>query len=400
MIGTRHITLPKGFHAAGVKCGIKTSDQEDLAIIVADERVPAALMTTSNQVVGAPVLWCRDVLPRGCGKVRGIVINSGNSNVCTGKRGLRDARAMAAHAAKLVGAAAGEMLVASTGIIGHPLPMTKIGRGISKAAKALGRRDDSAVVRAIMTTDTREKSAVVQTRIGGQTVTVAGIIKGAGMIAPSLATMIAVVTTDADVAPRLLQQAFKAGIAASINAVTIDSDQSTSDTAVVMASGKAGRRIMAGSADYRKFAGALGEVLTALAMAMARDGEGATRLIEVHVAGARTDAEAKIAAMAVADSPLVKTAVHGGDPNWGRIVMAVGKSAARVVPEKLSVKIGPAAVFARGMPRKFSLRSVAKHLAGDPVVFEVNLGLGKGRFTAYTCDLSREYITINADYHT
>ncbi|HET6429225.1 MAG TPA: bifunctional glutamate N-acetyltransferase/amino-acid acetyltransferase ArgJ [Phycisphaerae bacterium] len=400
MARTHHVTLPKGFTAAGVKCGIKTSVREDLALIVADEPASAALMTTSNQVVGAPVLWCRRVLPRGYGKIRGIVVNSGNSNVCTGRQGLRDAGAMAAEAADLVGAEAGEMLVASTGIIGHFLPMAKIRHGIALAAKALGRRNDRAALRAIMTTDTCEKSAVAQARIGGQEVTVAGIVKGAGMIAPSLATMIAVVTTDADIAPPLLRRAFVPAVEASLNAVTVDSDQSTSDTAVVMASGKAGRRIPAASADYRKFAAALAEVLTALAMAMARDGEGATRLIQVSVAGARTDAEAKIAAMSVADSPLVKTAVHGGDPNWGRIVMALGKSAAKVVPQKLSVKIGGTVVFARGRPRPFNVKAVEKHLAGDPVVIEATLGLGAGRFTAYTCDLSREYITINADYHT
>jgi len=396
----RHITLPQGFAAAGVKCGIKKTVREDLALIVADRPAAAAVMTTSNQVVGAPVLWCRQVLPRGYGKVRGIVVNSGCSNVCTAGQGLRDARAMASEAADLLDAKADEMLVASTGIIGQFLPMAKIRHGIALAAGALGRRNDPAVVRAIMTTDTTEKSAVVQARIGGGTVTVAGIVKGAGMIAPSLATMIAVVTTDAAIAPRLLQRAFRPAVEASLNAVTIDSDQSTSDTAVVMASGKAGRAIKAGSADYRRFAAALSEVLTALAMAMARDGEGATRLIRVNVAGARTAGEAKVAAMSVANSPLVKTAVHGGDPNWGRIVMALGKSAAKVVPGKLSVKIGGVSVFARGRPRPFDVKAVEKHLAGDPVVIDAGLGVGKSRFTAYTCDLSREYITINADYHT
>jgi len=396
----RHITLPAGFAAAGVPCGVKTTGQEDLALIAADRPVPAAVVTTSNQVFGAPVAWCRKVLPAGFGRLRGIVINSGCSNVCTGRRGERDAEAMAALTADRLGAAKDEVLVASTGIIGQPLPMAKVRRGIAAAAAALGRRNDPAVVRAIMTTDTREKSAVVRTRIGGAAVTVAGIAKGAGMIAPSLATMISVITTDAAISPRPLHRAFRAAVGESFNALTIDSDQSTSDTAVVMASGLAGRRLARGSAGERKFAAALAEVCGALAMALARDGEGATRLVVVGVRGAASRRDAKIAAKAVADSPLVKTAVHGADPNWGRIVMAVGKSAAKVVAERLSVRIGRETVFARGRPRKCDLAAVEKHLRGETVTLDVNLGLGEGAFTAYTCDLSREYVTINADYHT
>ena len=396
----RHITLPAGFVAAGVKCGIKASGKEDLALIAGDGPLAAALLTTSNQVVGAPVLWCRKVLPAGCGRVRGIVINSGNSNVCTGRRGHRNTQAMAAQAARAIGAKAAEVLVASTGIIGRPLPMAKVRRGIAAAAAALGRTGDRAVARAIMTTDTREKSAVVQARIGGSTVTIAGIAKGAGMIAPQLATMIAVVTTDGCIAPPPLQRAFKAAAAGSFNALTIDSDQSTSDTAVVLGSGRAGKPIRPGSAGLRKFSAALSEVCLALTTALARDGEGATKLICVNVSGAGSAGEAEIAAKAVANSPLVKCAVHGGDPNWGRIVVAVGKSRAKVKPQKLSVKIGGVAVFAAGVPRKFSAAAVGKHLAGDSVTIDVRLGLGRGRFTAYTCDLSRQYVNINAHYHT
>ena len=400
MKGTRHITLPVGFAAAGVHCGIKTNAQEDLAVIVGERPVAAALLTTSNQVVGAPVLWCREVLPKGFGTIRGIVINSGCSNVCTGKQGLADAEAMAGETAERLGAETREILIASTGIIGQPLPMAKIRKGIALAVGSLGWRNDPPVVRAIMTTDTVEKTAVVQTRLDGSPLTVAGIVKGSGMIAPHLATMIAVITTDASIAPRVLYRSFKAAAEASFNAVTIDSDQSTSDTAVIMASGMAGGRAVAGSAEEKKFAAALTDVCTNLATAMARDGEGATRLVIVTVRGAASDADAKIAAKAIADSPLVKTAVHGGDPNWGRIAAAAGKSAAKVVPEKLSIKIGGVSVFARGLPRKFSTRAVARRLAGETVEIDVNLGLGKGKFTAYTCDLSREYITINADYHT
>ncbi len=413
MATARHITLPGGFLAAGVSCGIKESGAEDLALIVGERAVAAAVMTTGNQVVGAPVLWCRTVLPTGRGRVRGIVINSGNSNVCTGRRGERDAETMAALAARAVGAKKTQMLVASTGIIGRPLPMAKVRRGIASAGAALGRTGDGAVVRAMMTTDTREKSAVVQTRLGRQIVTVAGIAKGSGMIAPSLAgppprrprrggsaTMIAVVTTDAKVAPGPLQRAFRSAVQASFNAVTVDSDTSTSDTAVVMASGLAGPALRSGTAALRRFSGALSEVCGALAVALVRDGEGATKLIEVRVTGAAGAGEAEIAARSIADSPLVKCAVHGGDPNWGRILAAAGKSRARVEPERLCLSIGGTTLFSRGRLRKFDLRAVQRHLAGRTVRIGLDLRLGSGRFTAYTCDLSREYVAINADYHT
>jgi len=400
MSDLRHITVPKGFVAAGLSCGIKPSGREDLAVIAGESLVSAALLTTSNQVVGAPVLWCRRALPTGYGRIRAVVINSGVSNVCTGRRGARDAEAMAAQVAAGLGAEARQVLVASTGVIGQPLPMPKVRRGIASALARLGRSGDRAVLRAIMTTDTKEKSALVRTRIGGQSVTVAGIVKGSGMIAPALATMIAVITTDAAVAPRTLHRAFRAAAGESFNAVTIDSDQSTSDTAVALASGRAGRAIRPGSPDNRKFACALAEVCQALAMAMARDGEGATKLIQVTVTGAATGAQAEIAAKAVANSPLFKCAVHGADPNWGRIVAAVGKSPARVAPEKLSVRIGGVRVFSRGRPRKFDVRAVRRHLKGKTVVVDVDLGLGVGRYTAYTCDLSRGYVTINAEYHT
>ena len=396
----RHITLPAGFLAAGVKAGIKASGKEDLALIVGMTPLSAALLTTSNQVVGEPVKWCRQALPKGHGHIRGIVINSGCSNVCTGSRGFRDAAAMAQQAARLVKARRGELLVASTGIIGHHLPMDRVRSGIASAAAALGRQDDGPVLRAIMTTDTREKSAVAQTRIAGRPVTVAGIIKGAGMIAPSLATMICVVTTDAAVLPPLLYKLFRAAVGRTINAVTIDSDQSTSDTALVMASGVSGAAVKAGTASEKAFAAALEEVLTNLAMAMARDGEGATKLITIRVAGAAGDADAKAAAMSVANSPLFKCAVHGGDPNWGRILCALGKSSARVEADKTVVKIGGVTVFSRGRPARLDLAKVEAHLKGEQVVVDAHLGLGQGRFTAYTCDYSREYVAINADYHT
>jgi glutamate N-acetyltransferase/amino-acid N-acetyltransferase len=406
MSAVRHITLPAGFLAVGVKCGIKASGKEDVAIIAAERDASAAVVTTRNQVVGAPVIWCRKVLPTGYGQARAIVINSGCSNVCTGPGGLRDAAEMAALTAKALGSTRRKVLVASTGIIGHRLPMAKVRAGIAAAAAGLGTGNDSAALRAIMTTDTREKSAVVQTRIGGRRVTVAGIVKGAGMIAPSLATMIGVITTDAAIGPPALHKALLAAIRVSFNAVTVDSDTSTSDTVVVLASGDAGNRVITTkthgkpSAGFRAFQDALTEVCYELARSVVIDGEGATKLVEVAVRGARSDAEAETAAKSVANSPLFKCAVHGGDPNWGRIAAALGKSAAKVDPEKLTIAVGGMTIFARGRGAGFDLKRVEHHLAGKDVKVRCDLGLGNGSFTALTCDLSREYITINADYHT
>jgi len=401
MPNERHITLPKGFVAAGVKCGIKTSGLEDLSILAAQRRVPAAVLTTRNQVVGAPVTWCRGLLPRGFGRMRAIVVNSGNSNVCTGPGGLRDAREMAERTARVLNAEPETVLVASTGVIGHRLPMAKIRAGIDSAAASLGVGCDAAALRGIMTTDTRRKSAVVKARIGRTEFALAGIAKGVGMIAPSLATMISLITTDLAVAPAGLHSALKAVAGRTFNAVTVDSDTSTSDTVAMFASGAAGNAPLGpGSAGFGKFAAALEDVCGSLARQIVADGEGATKLVEVTVRGARTQADAEIAARSVANSPLFKCAVNGGDPNWGRIAMALGKSAAKVDPARLTVKVGGVTLMAKGLPRKFDLKAVARHLAGKEIRVLCDLGLGEGAYTALTCDLSREYVAINADYRT
>jgi glutamate N-acetyltransferase/amino-acid N-acetyltransferase len=397
----RHITLPKGFLAAGVACGVKPSGKPDLAIFASETDASVAMLTTSNQIVGAPVLYLRETFPKGTGVARGMVVNSGCSNVCTGKTGLKNARAMAARTAQHLGCASDAVLVASTGVIGQPLPMAKIRTGIDQAAAALSIRNDSAALQAIMTTDTREKSAVVQCTLGGTPVTLAGVVKGSGMIAPSLATMIAVLTTDAAISPSLLGKALRTAAGTTFNAVTVDSDQSTSDTVVMLANGQSGaNRIRAGSVEFRRFQAALEEVCSELARAIVVDGEGATRLVEITVRGARSDKEAAQAAKSVADSPLVKTAIHGSDPNWGRIAMALGKSTATVRAETLTIKIAGATVFSRGIGRAFDASAVSAKMSEPTVPIECNLGLGKGSYTALTCDLSKDYITINAEYTT
>jgi glutamate N-acetyltransferase/amino-acid N-acetyltransferase len=252
-----------------------------------------------------------------------------------------------------------------------------------------------------MTTDTREKSAVARARIAGKAVTVAGIVKGSGMIAPSMATMIGVITTDAAISPSLLHKALTAAVAETFNTITVDSDTSTSDTVAVFASGRAGNRpLAAGSRGYRAFARALRETCDTLARAVVADGEGATKTAEITVRGARSADDAEIAARAVANSPLFKCAVHGADPNWGRIACALGKSAARIDPERLVVRVGGVTLCSGGRARAFDLVKVRRHMRGRHLTVDCNLGLGRGRFTALTCDLSREYVTINADYHT
>ncbi|MCY2931922.1 MAG: bifunctional glutamate N-acetyltransferase/amino-acid acetyltransferase ArgJ [Planctomycetota bacterium] len=401
MAPIRHITLPAGFVANGVACGVKASGKEDLAIIASTTDAAAAVVTTQNQVVGAPVLRIRRLLPKGYGTLRGVVSNSGVSNVATGAAGVRDADTMGNLTARLLGTTGAKVLAASTGVIGHRLPMDKIRRGIAAAAAGLGPGRDTNALRAMMTTDTREKYAVVQTRLGGKTVTLAGVVKGSGMISPCMATMIGVLTTDAAIAPSALHKALKQVVPDTFNAVTVDSDTSTSDTVVALANGAAGNKtITAGSADFAKFVALLHEVCYELSYALAADGEGATKVVEIAVVGARSDAEAAVAAKSVANSPLFKCAIHGGDPNWGRIVAALGKSSAKVNPETLSVRIGGVCVFSKGTPCRFNLKKVEAHLGGKDIKVGCDLGLGKGKSTALTCDFSREYITINADYHT
>ncbi len=401
MSKVRHITLPGGFKAAGVACGLKKSGRKDLSILTAEKDAAAAFVTTQNQVVGEPIRWCRKILPRGFGKIRGFVINSGCSNVCTGPRGFQDARRMAALTARALGTCPEKILVASTGLIGQRLPMAKISKGIVQACGILSTTRDAEMLHGIMTTDTRPKYAVIRDRIGSTPFTLAGIVKGSGMVAPSLATMIGVLTTDLAVTPAALHKALCGAMGETFGAITIDSDSSTSDIVAVLASGAAGNKpLTSRAAGFAKFATAVKKLCATLARAVVTDGEGATKCISITVRGARNDTEAQAAAKSVANSPLVKCAVHGGDPNVGRIVMALGKSPARIVPEKLSVKIGGVTVVTRGVMRSFDLKKVQRHLAGSEIDVQCDLHLGRGTFTALTCDLSRAYVAINADYST
>jgi len=389
-----------GFRAAGVRAGIKTKGL-DVALIVSDAPASVAGVFTRSTVVGAPVALSRAKVRRGRG--RAIAVNAGVSNVAMGARGLRDARAMAALAARAVGCSEDEVFIASTGVIGHPLPMDKIGRGIAAAAKALRPEGLGDASRAIMTTDLVAKTAVARTKIDGRAVTIAGIAKGSGMIEPNMATMLSFLVTDAAIAPPLLRRLLRDAADESYNRVTVDGESSTSDTVLLLANGVAGHAPLrdAASAGARRFAAALGEVTQALARAIARDGEGATKLVTVRVAGARSAADAERAAKRVANSMLVKTALFGGDPNWGRILQTIGAGRVALRLDRTEVRLGGVAVFRRGAPTGDGARRRAgRALGAKEIEVAVDLGAGRHTATVWTCDLSYDYVRINADYTT
>jgi glutamate N-acetyltransferase/amino-acid N-acetyltransferase len=395
------VTQAAGFLAAGVACGLKRSGKRDLALIHCPGGATAAAMFTTNKIVSAAVEVARRHARSA--KVYGVVINSGNANACTGQKGLNDAVAMCQAAAKQIGAEPNQVLVASTGIIGHPLPVAKVKAGIRRAAAALSSSAAAGhdFARAIMTTDTRCKEAVNTVRISGKTATIGGTAKGAGMIGPNMATTISVITTDAAISKPMLQKAMAAAIGESLNKLTVDGHQSTNDTALVLASGAAGNPpIVRQCPRYKAFAAALKAVCEDLTRQMALDAEGATRMFKVIVAGAASRAEAAKAARAVADYDLVKCAIHGGDPNWGRIICAVGSCGVRLDPRKLACKIGDTAVFTRGRPIKYDAAKVSAVIRRQYHTITIHLGVGNHTDFCYGCDLSRGYVTINADYHT
>ena len=396
------ITSPKGFLAAGLYCGVKASGRYDLGLLVCPAGAKAAAVFTTNKVVSAAVTVCKEHVKSP--SVSAVVVNSGNANACTGKLGLDNAIKMCSKTASLV--ASGEprnVLVASTGIIGEQLPIGKIVAGISKTAAKLS---DSAkagldFARAIMTTDTKPKQAARRLVISGSEVTLSGTVKGAGMIAPNMATTLCFLTTDAAISKPLLASALKGAIDGSLNRLTVDGHQSTNDTAMILASGLAGNRpIISRCPRYRKFAKVLGELCEDLAGQMALDAEGATRMFKVVVNGAATTADAAKACRAVADYPLVKCAIHGGDPNWGRIICAVGSVGVKLNPAKLSCKLDEVTVFKNGAPAKFDPKKASKVVSQTEHTITVELGAGKASDFCYGCDLSAEYVRINSEYST
>lgn len=396
------VVAATGFSAAGVVCGIKTArGAPDVALIVSDLPAVAAGMFTTNRVQAAPVLVTRDRI-RGR-KVRGIVANSGNANACTGMRGFEDAIRMAEVAARCTRTTPERILVASTGVIGQPLPMSKVESGIQKAALRLGRcrSHASAVARAIMTTDTVPKSAAVEVRIGGKRVRIGGIAKGAGMISPKMATLLAFITTDCAVTAPMLRKALREAVGKTFNCITVDGDASTNDTIVILANGAAGNAAIRRSGrPYNVFLKGLLTVSEKLAQGIVRDGEGATRFVEVHVTAGRSRGEAERVARQIANSPLVKTAIHGGDPNWGRIICAAGHAGPPVQPDRMRLRINGVQLFRCGTPCRVRPDRLAACMKPKDIKIRLDLGRGKGAATIWTCDLSKEYVSINADYHT
>ena len=416
----RSITLPKGFYAAGTTCGLKESGWPDLALIAADRPCSAAGVFTRSRTPGAPVTVSRRHL-RG-GRSRGILINSGNANASTGRAGQRDATEMCRQVASGLAHAnvetlrqtdlnARDVLVGSTGIIGRPLAMDKITNGVETLLTRLGRgaEADAAAARAILTTDLTPKSARRRITIDGKTVHIAGIAKGSGMIAPNMGTLLAYVTTDAAIGAPLLHRALRDAATVSFNRISVDQHTSPSDMLIALASGAAGHHTLddTTSDDYQRFAAALADLCKELARQVVADGEGATRVFRVQVTGARSEREADRVAQAVVNSPLVKTAVHGGDANWGRIVTAAGYSGAAIQPGRMSLHIGDkkrtVCVYEQGTPnalRRAELRKLANLMNKSEVTFRLDLGRGERAVEWLGCDLSREYVTINADYTT
>ena len=394
------ITAVSGVRAAGVHAGLKKSEKKDVALIVTDTPAVAAGVFTKNSVTAAPVQVCRQHLADATAQA--IIVNSGNANACTGALGMANAQQMAAVTAERLGLAANQVLVSSTGVIGQQLPMDIIANGIQLAADALSTEGGDDAAEAIMTTDTHAKSVAVAVEIDSTPVRIGGIAKGSGMIAPNMATMLSFLTTDACITGETLQSALTRVVDDTYNLLTIDTDMSTNDTVLLLATAKAGNPDIAETAgeNYEAFCAGLQFVCTELTKMLARDGEGATKLVEVVVKRAKDRGDAEKAARAVAESPLVKTAIFANDANWGRIMMAIGKSGAAFHPYQVDVWLGDYQLVKDGMDAGFDEEKATELFAQDPVRITIDLRAGDAAITMWTCDYSYDYIRINADYRT
>jgi glutamate N-acetyltransferase / amino-acid N-acetyltransferase len=403
------VTFARGFRAGTAACGIKaftagasaipTDQRDDLCVIHSSRPCDTGGVFTTNKVKSASVVIDQLHLQRN--RVQALTINSGNANACTGAQGFKDALLMAKLSADRLDLDPDQVLVSSTGVIGRYLPMAAVKSGIAQACESLSAESGDAAARAIMTTDTRPKTAHVEVELGGVTVRVGGMCKGSGMIHPNMATMLAYITTDAAVEPGLMATLVGPVANRSFNLVSIDGDSSTNDSFLILANGAAGNEpIRPGTAEADQLEAGLTRVAKELSRAIARDGEGATRLITVRVLEAATDADARTAARAVASSSLVKTAVHGGDPNWGRIVCALGYSGSELALDRLHLSVGGLVVFERGSGVDVDLAAVRRAFEQPEIEIVARLGLAEGSAEAWGCDLSEEYVRINADYTT
>ena len=394
------ITAVPGILASGIAAGIKPSGKKDLALVYSSSPARAAAVFTTNQVKGAPVLVSQEHVRDG--RAQAILASAGCSNVCTGEQGVKDAREMTRITGELLRIPPRQVLIASTGVIGQPLPMDKIRAGLPKLVKGLSPQGGRLAAEAIMTTDTRPKEAALRVDVAGRPVTIGGIAKGVGMIEPHMATMFCFLATDAMVARDSLPRVLRRSVDRSFNRITVDGDQSTSDTVALLANGLAENApLERGDKGLRQFNRGLAAVAERLAQMLVQDGEGASKLVEVSVLGARTRREALVAARSVANSPLVKTAICGADPNWGRIMMALGKSTARVVQDRVAIRIGDEPIVEGGMLRPSArMERVQQIMRGAEYTIAIDLGLGRGEDRVWTSDLTEEYVRLNSKYTT
>ncbi|PYQ62259.1 MAG: hypothetical protein DMF58_02270 [Acidobacteria bacterium] len=385
--------LPKGFLASGIRAGIRKK-RPDLGLIVAETGANAAAVFTQNRFQAAPVVLAKASLKKTGGRVKAVVVNAGCANAVTGKPGLDAAKRVRSRAAQLLRCDPDEIFLASTGVIGVVLPDKKVTEALPDAVARLSPGGIEALSHAILTTDVGPKVAQASFAAGGKRARVVGVGKGAGMIHPNMATMLAFVMTDATLEPKTLQHCLKIAVDQSFNAISVDGDTSTNDCVLLMASGQAGLP------DLHEFRRALNAVCRDLAWMIVRDGEGATRVMELEVRGARNEREAKLAAHAVATSPLVKTALHGGDPNWGRILAAVGRSGARFSIKRVSLNAGAVTLVRNGDPAEYREKDAARVFARERVPITLDLGSGNARAVILSSDLGHDYVSLNADYRS
>jgi len=398
-----NIIAPKGFKAGSVHCGLKRDKKNhDIGIIFSEQPCKTAALFTTNQIVAAPIKLSRDVVKNG--KAQAIVVNSGNANACTGKKGEKDAESMALLTSKQLNIKPDEVLVASTGIIGHHLPMAKIKAGISNSSERLGNKNTHAIsiAKAIMTTDLVHKQIAVKTKIGGKEVTIGAIAKGSGMISPDMATMFCFITTDAVISLNTLRSCIKRSTESSFNQITVDGHMSTSDMVAILANGMAQNRNITSSTknDLALFQKALDYVTQNMAKEIVKDGEGATKFVQIEIHEAKSASDAKKIARTIAESPLVKTAINGEDPNWGRIVSAAGYAGVTLDESKLKLAVNKITIYKKGLPVTPAPKRLNSVMKKKEITIQLHLGMGNKSTTLWTCDLSKEYVSINADYHT
>lgn len=402
IIETGSVDSVPGFRALGVSCGIKQSGEPDLGVLLCERPCNAAGVFTTNRVQAAPVLVSKKILERSSGHIQGVVVNSGNANACTGKQGIHDAGGMAAEAERIFGLEESTMLVMSTGLIGKPLLMDRIKAGLLKVREGFNAQKGGSFARALMTTDTKEKFLAVRFDIQGVPVRIGAAAKGSGMIHPNMATMLALFTTDAAVSPACLNLALRRVTERTFNMISVDGDCSPNDIVFILASGACGAPLIENeeSPGYKPFYSALLAAATELARAIVADGEGATKLVEIRVKGADSFNSASKVARAVANSPLVKTALFGEDPNWGRIVCAIGYSGVPVDPDKIDIFFGDIQAVKQGAPSGVSDEECASRLKEREIVLTIGLNQGDCECSFWTCDFSYDYVRINAEYHT